>query len=256
MTEDQPVPATDEQQAPPPPPPPSPPAPERFDIGHLFGFAFRDPKAMSKFLIGSLMVLLIPLLGLGLFALLGFGVRTARGTLRGDEHPMPDWDDFGGVLVDGLKALGVVLGYSLAAFAMGAVLVGIGILWAVIGQSMGSPAVVVTSVLGSITSIFFLVFAALIAKALIPAGIMQLAATGRFSAAFRLNENIAWIRGNLGTYIVMLLTLILFAIISDATILLCLIGAIPGYFWGITAAGAAVGHTGRLMGIRVEPGVA
>ena len=256
MTEDQSVSTTGAQQAPPPPPPPSPPAPKRFDIGYLFGFAFRDPKALSKFMIGSLMVLLIPLLGLGLLALLGFGVRTARGTLRGDEHPMPDWDDFGGVLADGLKALGVVLGYSLAVIAMGAVVVGIGILWAVIGQSMGSPVVVVTSVLGSVASVIFLVFAALIAKALIPAGIMQLAATGRFSAAFRLNENIAWIRGSFGTYVVMLLTLILFAIVSDLTILLCLVGAIPGYFWGVTAAGAAMGHTGRLMGVRVEPGVA
>ena len=255
MTEDQPVPTTGEQ-TPPPPPPPTPPAPERFDIGQLFGFAFRDPKALSKFLVGSLMVLLIPLFGLGLLALLGFAVRTARGTLRGDEHPMPDWDDFGGLLADGLKALGVVLGYSLAVIVMGVAVVGIGILWAVIGQSMGSPAVVVTSILGSITSVFFLVFAALIAKALIPAGIMQLAATGRFTAAFRLNENIAWIRGSFGTYVVMLLTLILFAIVSDLTFLLCLIGAIPGHFWGITAAGAAVGHTGRLMGVRVEPGVA
>ena len=131
---------------------------------------------------------------------------------------MPDWDDFGGLLVDGLKALGVVLGYSLAALSMGLVLLGIGAFWMVIGQSMGSPAVVVTSVLGSVTSVFFLVFAALIAKALIPAGIMQLAATGRFTAAFRLNENIAWIRGSLGTYFVLLLTLILFAIISDATV--------------------------------------
>ena len=168
---------------------------------------------------------------------------------------MPDWDDFGGVLADGLKALGVVLGYSLAVIAMGAAVVGI-VIWAVIGQSMGSPVVVVTSVLGSVASVIFLVFAALMAKALIPAGIMQLAATGRFSAAFRLNENIAWIRGSFGTYVVMLLTLILFAIVSDLTLLLCLVGAIPGYFWGVTAAGAAMGHTGRLMGVRVEPGVA
>ena len=261
MTENQPVPSTGEQAPPPPPPPPpaEPPAPPaasgRFDIGYLFGFAFRDPRALSKFMIGSLMVLLIPLLGLGLFALLGFGVRTARGTMRGDEHPMPDWDDFGGLLVDGLKAVGVILGYSLVAIAMGLLLLGIGVLWAAIGQSMGSPAVVVTSILGSITSVFFLVFAALFAKALIPAGIMQLAATGRFGAAFRLSDNLAWIRGSLGTYVVLLLTLILFAIVSDLTILLCLIGAIPGYFWGITAAAAAVGHTGRLIGIRVEPDV-
>ena len=187
MTEDQPVLPTDE---PPPPPPPAPPAPERFDLGSLFTFAFRDPKALSKFVIGSLMVVLIPLFGLGLLALLGFGVRTARGALRGDEHPMADWDDFGGVLLDGIKVFGVIAGYTLAAIVMGLALVAIGVFWALIGQSMGSPAVVATSVVGSLTSIFFLVFAALIAKALIPAGIVQLAATGRFTAAFRVSENV------------------------------------------------------------------
>lgn len=253
MTDDQPVPIPDDQEAPPPPPPPGAPGPERFDIGYLFGFAFRDPRAVSKFLIGSLMVLLIPLLGLGLFALLGFAVRTARGTLRGDEHPMPDWDDFGGLLVDGLKALGIVLGYSAVAVGMGLVLLAIGVFWMVIGQSMGSPAIVVTSVLGSVTSVFFLVFAALLAKALIPIGIVQLVATRQFTAAFRLNENIARIRANLGTYVVLLLSLILFAIIADLTVLLCVIGMIPGYFWGMTVAGAAIGHTGRLMGVRLEP---
>ena len=254
MTEDRPTPPTDE--APPPPPPPAPPAPERFDLGHLFAFAFRDPNALSKFVIGSLMVVLIPLFGLGLLALLGFGVRTARGALRGEEHPMPDWDDFGGVLMDGLKAFGVIAGYTLAAVAMGLGLVAIGVFWALIGQSIGSPAVVATSVIGSLISIFFLVFAALIANALIPLGIAQLAATGRFTTGFRLNENVALIRGGFGAYIVLLLSLILFSIIADLTILLCLVGAIPGYFWGVTAAGAAIGHTGRLMGVRTEPGVA
>ena len=247
MTEDQPVLSTDG-----PPPPPAPPAPERFDLGRLFAFAFRDPKALSKFVIGSLMVVLIPLLGLGLFALLGFGVRTARGALRGDEHPMADWDDFGGILVDGIKVFGVIAGYTLAAVVMGLVLVAIGVFWALIGQSMGSPAVVATSVIGSLTSIFFLVFAALIAKALIPAGIVQLAATGRFTAAFRLNRNVSLIRANFGNYIVLLLSLILFAFIADLTVLLCLVGAIPGYFWGMTVAGAAIGRTGRLMGVRME----
>ena len=250
MTEDQPVLPTDE---PPPPPPPAPPAPERFDLGSLFTFAFRDPKALSKFVIGSLMVVLIPLFGLGLLALLGFGVRTARGALRGDEHPMADWDDFGGVLLDGIKVFGVIAGYTLAAVVMGLALVAIGVFWALIGQSMGSPAVVATSVIGSLTSIFFLVFAALIAKALIPAGIVQLAATGRFTAAFRVSKNVGLIRANFGNYIVLLLSLILFAFIADLTVLLCLIGAIPGYFWGMTVAGAAIGRTGRLMGVREEP---
>ena len=252
MTEDQRVETAGE---PPPPPPPTPPAAERFNLGRLFGFAFQDPKALSKFVIGSLMVVLIPLFGLGLLALLGFGVRTARGALRGDEHPMPDWDDFGGILFDGLKALGVIAGYAAAAIFLGLVLVGIGALWIVIGESMGSPALVITSILGSVAGIIFLVFCALLVKALIPAGLLQLAATGRFSAAFRVNENLGWIRDSFGTYVLMLLTLVLFSILADATVLLCIVGAIPGHFWWYTVGGATIGQTGRLMGVRVEPGV-
>lgn len=250
MTEDQPVAATDQ-----PPPPPAAPPPERFDLGRLFAFAFRDPKALAKFVIGSLMVLLIPLFGLGLFALLGFGVRTARGALRGDEHPMPDWNDFGGILLDGLKAFWVIFGYAAAAIFLGLLLVGIGALWVAIGESMGSSVLVITSILGSVAGIIFLVFCALLVKALIPAGLLQLAATRRFSAAFRVNENLGWIREGFGTYVLMLLSLILFAIISDATVLLCIVGAIPGHFWWFTVGGATIGHAGRLMGVRVEPDV-
>lgn len=257
MTEDQPLLPTSEPPPPPPPPDAAPaPAKERFDLGHLFGFAFRDPKALSKFVIGSLMVLLIPLFGVGLLALLGFGVGTARGALRGEEHPMPDWDDFGSLLIDGLKAVGVILAYSLAVVFMALFLVSIGVFWAMIGQSLGSPVVVATSVIGSLTSVFFLVLAALAAKALIPVGLLQLAATGRFSAAFQLNDNVALVRGNFGAYVVLLLSLILFALVADLTFLLCLVGLIPGHFWGMTVAGAAIGHTGRLMGVRVEPGIA
>ena len=74
----------------------------------------------------------------------------------------------------------------------------------------GSPALVITSILGSVAGIIFLVFCALLVKALIPAGLLQLAATGRFSAAFRVNENLGWIRDSFGTYVLMLLTLVLF----------------------------------------------
>ena len=263
MNEDHPV-LAGEDAAPPPPPSPSSgaaatgaaPARERFDLGSLFTFAFRDPKALSKFLIGCIMVLLIPLLGFGLLPLMGFGVRTARGALRGDEHPMPDWDDFGGLLLDGLKAAGVIVGYSLVAGMVGLLLVAIGIFWVAIGEEIGSAAIVVTSILGSVAAVIFLVLCALLVKALIPAGLLQLAATGRFTAAFRLNENLAAIRGSLGTYVVLLLTLILFAIISDATVLLCIVGAIPGMFWWFAVAGASIGHAGRLMGAREESGAA
>ena len=241
-------------EASPPPPPPNSGAPARFDLGALFAFAFRDPRALSKFVIGSLAVLLIPLLGLGLLALLGFLVRTARGSLRGEEHPMPEWEELGGLLLDGLKALGIVLGYAAGAAALGFALLAIGLFWIAIGESMGSTAVVVAAALGTVVAAFFLLLVILLAKVLLPSGLLRLAATGQFGSAFRFGENITLIRAHPGHYIVLLLTLILFEILADASVLLCVVGAIPGAFWGFAASGAAIGHAGRLMGLRDETG--
>ena len=236
--------------APPPAPPtPPPPAAPRFDLGALFGFAFRDPRAVSKFLIGSLAVVLIPLLGLGLVALLGFGLRTVRGSLRGDEHPMPEWDDLGGLLLDGLKALGVVLAYGLSAAIVGMTLVAFSAFWIAVGRSLDSAVFMLTSALGTLVAVIFLLLVVLLAKVLLPTGLLRLAATGQFGSAFRFGENLALVGANLRIYIYLLLTLILFAILADASVLLCVVGAIPGAFWGFTASGAAIGHAGRLMGV-------
>lgn len=240
----------------PPPPPPKSGAPGRFDLGRLLGFAFRDPRAVSKFVIGSIAVLCIPLFGLGLLALLGFKVRTARGALRGDEHPMPDWDDFGGLLLDGIKALGILLGYAAASAAVGFGFLALGVFWIAIGESMGSPPLVVLAVVGTVVAAFFLLLVILFAKVMLPAGLLRLAQSGRFGSAFRLGENVALVRAHPGAYIVLLLVLVLFAILADASVLLCLVGAIPGAFWGFAASGAAIGHAGRLMGLRDETGAA
>ena len=50
----------------------------RFDLGLPLRGPVPDPNALPKFLIGSFMVLLIPLLGFGLIALSGYLLRTAR----------------------------------------------------------------------------------------------------------------------------------------------------------------------------------
>ncbi len=251
MSEDQ-ILLSGETPTPPPPPPSSAPKSAPFDLGALFGFAFRDPRSLSKFLIGCFAVVLIPLFGLGLVALLGFLVGTARGALRGDEHPMPEWDDPGGLLLDGLKVLGVILAYAAAAAVVGLTLLGFTVFWVGIGKSMGSAAVTVASVFGVLVSVIFLMLLVLFAKAVLPAGILQLAATGQFGAAFRINESLAMVRANSSTYLCLLLTLILFSVLADATVLLCFVGVIPGAFWGFAASGAAIGHAGRSMGVKAR----
>lgn len=262
-------------EPPPPPPPPPPgspgappdasldseaaPAPtnrprsDGFDLGYLFAFVFRDPRAMPKVLLGCLAFLFIPVLGLGLVALAGFGLGTTRGLLRGDEHPMPEWDDLGGILVDGLKVAVVFLAYAAVGAVVGGAFLGFTAFWALVGESIGNPAVVILSVFGGVVTIFFVAFLALLLNGLLPMGLLRLATTNRLGEAFRFNEHLTLIRANLGTFLFLLLTLLLFHFISEATILLCVIGIVPGVVWGFAASGAAIGHAGHLMGVRLEP---
>ena len=69
-----------------------------------------------------------------------------------------------------------------------------------------------TSALGTLVAVIFLLLVVLLAKVLLPTGLLRLAATGQFGSAFRFGENLALVGANLRTYIYLLLTLILFAI--------------------------------------------
>ncbi len=198
---------------------PRPPA-VSFDLGELMAAPFRDPDAVRKFLFGSLAVLLIPVFGLGLFALFGFLVRTARGELRGEVDRVADWDDPGELLVDGLKAAGVVASWGLLVGLLALVTFGASLL----------------------LTAFFLLPAT--------AGLLQLVATGRFGAAFDFSVMIARIREHPVPCLYLALTALLFSFLAAASLLLCLIGVFPGSYWGFAATGAAVGRAGRVMGLR------
>ena len=226
----------------------------RFDLGGLLSFAFKDPKALSKFLIGSVMVLLIPILGFGLIALLGYGVQTARRALGKERHPLADWDDFGSVLLDGFRAAGVFLVY------VGGLLIGSGLIvgaivltgW-LLGMAIHSGAAVAIPssppliALLIMLGVILFVVAVAVKFVLTPLGLLRVAATGRFGDAFAIRDNLAVVRSHVGTWLFLLVALLLFHILSDLTILLCIIGIIPGTFWWFAVAGAAIGHTGALM---------
>lgn len=263
------------------------PPPARIDLGFLFGFAFRDPRAFRKWAMGCLAVLLIPFLGFGLLWLLGFAVQTARGAMRGEEHPMPGWNQVASQVADGLRALVVALVYGavvaavggglfLVSFLIGVVAVGIaggifaGIVGAVsevgggpdvFGQILpeliavpvaGAGVIGAAAVFGLVVTGWFVVLLAGFAKALLPAGLMQLAASGRIRPGLGWITNLRRIRVHPGTYILLLLILILFGIIANASLSLFLVGLVPGLFWAFTASGAAIGHAGRIMGLEVE----
>jgi hypothetical protein len=81
------------------------------DIGRAFIFPFKDPRWFVKFLVGSVMSLLV-FVGVGIFILAGYFVLVTQRAMRGEEG-LPEWDGIGRMFVLGLKIIIVYVVYLL-----------------------------------------------------------------------------------------------------------------------------------------------
>jgi len=206
-------------------------------FGRAFSFAFEDQEWLKKIGIAAL-VSLIPLVGQ--VFLIGWGFEVTRRVIARDPHPLPDWSDFGGHLVRGLKVALVYLVYSLPVLVLaGCLQVGmIGATTLIAGQdSNGDAASIAIIVVASALGCLMLIYSILMAF-LLPAALGKLAATGNLGDAFRLGEVFALVRAAPGPYVLAILGSILAGIIGGLGSIACGIGAI------VTAAysGVVVGH--------------
>lgn len=76
-----------------------------------FGFVFKDPEWVKKLAIGTVFVLLTPFM-IGIPFMSGYMIRIIRHRLAGKED-LPNWDDFGGLFVDGIKTILIGFIYGL-----------------------------------------------------------------------------------------------------------------------------------------------
>ena len=134
-------------------------------------------SALGRIVIGGFLGLLSFLVIPGI-VLFGYLVRVLEHTARGEETP-PAFDDWGGMLVDGLKAFVVTLAYGFLPIALLAVTVGT----AVVGAGSGSSA---GSILGGIGVLGALVslFAMMVIYYLVPAALTNMAVEDSLGAAF------------------------------------------------------------------------
>lgn len=80
------------------------------NIGRAFGFVFRDPRLVPKLAVAALL-LLVPVLG-WLFVW-GYGLRIVRAVVAQTDVPLPEWNGWADLLVDGLRAISAVVVWSL-----------------------------------------------------------------------------------------------------------------------------------------------
>ncbi|MFI5183336.1 MAG: DUF4013 domain-containing protein [Vicinamibacteria bacterium] len=231
--------------------PPAAPTPsDTLDFGRAFRFVFDDPDWIKKMLIGGVMAFL-GILIIGTLWVLGYWSRLIRRVAAGEERPLPDWEDLGGLLREGWGAASVygiyIVGLLLPFFVafMGVVVVGGGMSQLTRGSEEASEAFGALAGIGFLVlyALFFIVMMALMIY--LPAALTRHALTGRFATGFELRENLEFIRRNLANYALALVLYMLASFVAQFGVLACCVGVFPVSFWGLCVFGWGLGETAR-----------
>jgi hypothetical protein len=223
------------------------------DFGRSFTFVTEDPEWVKKILIGGVFTLACALL-VGIPFVLGYFSRTLRNVVAGEPTPMPEWDDLGGLFNEGLRLTAVYLLYSLGAVAILALPIGALVLPAVALSGSGREPSEGLAALGALGIVAFYGIILVVSLALavyLPAALARSALRGSVADGFAWREVLAFIRANLGNYLIALVIYLVASFLSQFGVLLCCVGVFPAAFWGYMVLAVALGQTIRLSSVPV-----
>ena len=237
---------------------PSPDAQRPLDLGRAFRFVIEDPDWIKKILIGGVFTLLAAVL-VGAPFVMGYLVRLTRNVARGEPRPLPEWDDLGGLFMDGLRALAVYLGHFVAALILPLTAGGL-LLVVITASSHGGSAGDVIGTMAAFAMALVYALAGVLMLALmvyVPAALLRFALYDRVSAGFEPREVVGIIRRNLGQYLLAVVLYLVANFASQVGIILCCVGVFPLGFWSGCILAWGMGEVARrdpvLTGTAVGP---
>jgi hypothetical protein len=178
------------------------------DIGKAFTFIGDDPRWLTKLLIGGVLgfavaLSIVTVIGwlVPLAIIYGYLVRLTRNVIAGEERPLPEWEDWGGLLRDGVGAFlpQLILGLALVPAMLVCLLPGIVL---VTVESATTSAIGVALLVVGIIALIALGLILALAQPLI---VGHYAATGSVRAALQLGDLAAMLRPSVITYLVVML---------------------------------------------------
>jgi len=216
-----------------------------FDFARPFTFTFEDPRWVPKILMGGLFMLASVLL-IGVFFVYGYIARLARNVIAGVAQPLPEWDDLGEYFSEGIRlfCVGFIYTMPIMAFVF-AIMVP-----SIVAQASNNDAA--QSVGGAIVACgWCLIFPMGLALAIwLPAALLFTAVERRFGAGFEFAQIAAFIRGNVGNYLLAFVVwLVVRMIVPFGLILLC-VGIVFTSFWSLLVATYAFAESWRLAPAR------
>ena len=166
------------------------------DIGKSFTFPFEDKQWITKLGLGGL-ITFIPILN---FAWTGYTVELIRNVMNDAPEPLPNWDDFGKKLTDGLILALASLIYALPIIAVFCLPMGFMIVPALLSGNSDMQGIA-DAAMGLGSAVFFCllcVFAiyALALSVVYPAILVLYAREGNFAACFKFRDILDLIQKN------------------------------------------------------------
>jgi hypothetical protein len=215
----------------------TPPQPgSSLDFGRTLGFFFQDPNWVQKLLVGSLFTLLSFVFIGGVF-IAGYAVRLLRRAARGETYPLPEWDDLGGMFMEGVMAIAAYLLHILPCILAFGLLA---IPFILLGSNDGDPQPAAFLVIFPVLILVMLLFFAMLFY--FTAALTRLAVEERFGAAFEFSQNLAFLKRNTGNILMAVLAFLVSNFIAQFGIILLCIGIIPATFWSQCVAAYALGE--------------
>lgn len=226
---------------------PSTDANRPLDFARAFRFVPDDPDWIKKILIGGAFTLLSAIL-IGAPFVMGYFVRLVRNVARGDERPLPEWDDLGGIFSDGLRAVVVYLAYFVGALILPVTLGGVLLLVIAGGSSTGGGAGEALASIAAVAMVAIYALGGLLMLVLmlfVPAALLHFILYDRVSAAFEVREVVGIIQRNLGSYLLALVLYFVANMASQIGVVLCCVGVFPLGFWSFCILAWGLGEVAR-----------
>jgi hypothetical protein len=186
------------------------------DFGLAFSYVFKDKEWFKKLLIPAL-INLIPIIGQ--FVLVGWGLRTTKKLIDGEEEiPLPKLD-FGADLGKGFMVMLITLIYAIPF----SIFTGLGIISFIFSGNQDSPInYLLLCLCGCLT--IFAILLGLLTLFLFVIGVANYVAKAKFGAAFRFKELIGMLKKSIVSWLLVILGLIAALLISPIGLFLCIIG--------------------------------
>ena len=214
------------------------------DIGKAFTFVTEDEGWIGKIAIGGVIVLFSFLI-IPAFFLSGYQLAVMRNVMNGEEFPLPKWENWGRLFMDGLYVAVATFVYTLPIW----LLVCIGLILNLVvfmpdSDASGAAVTTVWTCVGCLIILFSLALAFLI-----PSIYIQYTRTSDFGSLFRFGEVVAIARENVGdifiTFLVAVgagLVLSLISTILSVTVCGGIIASLAGSAWITVASGHLYGQ--------------